>query len=552
MASELGTRVETWGGQVRFALVYPNSYYIGMSNLGFQSIYALLNQQPGIHCERFFWLNKPESDCPYSFETGHPVQDFQVLAFSVSYELDFINILSFLTHARIPHQRNQRHRKDPLVLLGGAAVSINPESLADCADLVVLGEGENVVGQLAEVAMNSTHQRRFKENFLEGTRNIDGVYQPRGYSFDYEGNSVRYCRAEKDYPEVIIPAVVENVDDCFTHSHLLSDHTEFKNHFLMEVSRGCSRRCRFCYGGWGTGTFRCRSLDVLKKYVMTGRNLFEQRRRQGTFGLISAAFSEVPAIVDLMDYILHNDGRFSLSSLPLRFLRPEIIERLSTSGVSSVTLAPEAGTEKLRKIIRKEWHDDLFFSNLSLLWDAQITRLKLYFLIGLPGETDSDIHAIGEFVKEIVRLKEARPKKVRQAISIHISVNAFIPKPRTPFQWFPMAPEETLRRRFNLLQQDLRKYQRVILSTDSFRWARIQALISRGDRRVFPLLQSLAGKDISLRSALTGQYKKMTERTMLTIPFNAVLPWDHLTAKRHKDIVINNVKSLNVNQTDNP
>lgn len=523
LAAEAGAIHKPGRGRIRIALLYPNRYAVGMSNLGFQTVYRLLNAFEDVVCERAFL---PEEDDPLdaplrTLESGHPVAAAEVVAFSLSFESDALNLLALLAQAGLPLRAADRDASHPLVVCGGIACSLNPEAIAPFIDAFLLGEAECTVPAFVE-ALRAEKERRPLLRRL--ARSVPGAYVPSFYRVihDPAGPIARREPLEAGVPERIgypLPATLTNHT---TASAILTPHTTFGRTVLLETGRGCSRGCRFCSAGFIYRPPRMQSEENLVRAVSAAARVVPQ------VGLVGAAVSDHPALDALCRRFAPCGVRFSFSSLRADTLSPERLAALRASGVKTATLAPEAGSERLRRVIRKGLSEEQILSAAGDLVAAGIPHLKLYFMVGLPTETREDAAAIVELVKR-VRHAFLRASRGRGAIgTLTVSVNSFVPKPVTPFQWAPMAETAELKTRIGLLKRELRRIPNVRVHADVPRWAYLQALLARGDRRVGELLQRVhaAGGNwnaVLRQSLLNPDWFVLRER-----PPEEILPWDFI------------------------
>lgn len=452
-----------------------------MSSLGFQAVYRLFNEQPDVVCERAFLPDREElaayeksGETLVSLESERPLSEFDVVAFSVSFEPDFINIPRILRLARIPEPAVGRTAADPLLLAGGAAFFINPEPVAELFDLIAIGEGEALVPPLAALLVE--HRDAARAELLAVAAELPGCYVP---TLPLKQPVQRVCA-----PEAALP----------THSEVLTEGTEFGSMYLVEVSRGCPRGCRFCVAGFVFQPFRQQPLELLKEVCVRG---LQQR---GTIGLVGAAVSDHQHIEELCRFIVEQGGSPSLSSLRIDRLTPGLLELLAKAGHKTISLAPEGGSQRMRDMIRKNLTAEQILTAAEAVARAGILNLKLYFIIGLPGETDEDL-------QELIRLTAAlRERVVEQARShkrlgeITLSVNPFIPKPSTPLQWAGMCPLTELKRKVSLLEKGLRPLANVRLKVEELQGAVLQTLLSRGGRELLPLIMQMS-QGLNLRKA---------------------------------------------------
>ncbi len=479
------------GGQLSVCLVSPSRYRTGMSSLGFQTIYALLSESAEIRCERAFLPERDEleeyhrSGTPLlSLESQRPLGDFDLIAFSTSFEPDYLNIPIILNLSRLPLYSADRCGSHPLVIAGGAAFFINPEPVADFFDAICIGEGEDIIPNLITALLSPDLTGR--TGLLAALSRIPGIYVPSLYQPQYDGDRLlRYDAA----PEAPLP--VSRISACLeqhppSSSQILTEDTEFGDMFLVEVSRGCPRGCRFCSSGFIYGTFRQQPYDHLVELVDKG---LEYRNK---VGLVGAAVSDYADIGRLSRYIVDKGAKVSVSSLRIDRIDNDMLEALLASGHKTISLAPEGGSQRLRDLIRKNLTEGQILDACEMLISRDILNLKLYVIIGLPTETEEDLN-------ELIRLVEAIRERVieqgrlnKRLGEITLSVNPFIPKPFTPFQWCGMEPTPSLERKAKLLESRLRPLSNVKFKIESLRESYLQALLSRGDRRLAPLLAAMA------------------------------------------------------------
>ena len=497
LSRERGTIRKDPGGRLRVALAYPNSYSLGMSNLGFQTLYRLFNEIPWCVCERVFLLPKAElaGKKLTSFETATPLSDFDLVAFSLPFEEDYPNIVRMLELSGIEPLASERSAADregagPLVMAGGCAVTLNPEPIADFMDLFFIGEAEAAIGPLMDVLKDLIGRSNDKETLLKTLSTLEGVYVPGFYDFAFEGAVVKGISVKAGAPSQVKRVVADVSATPVPRSVVLSPDTEFADTTLIEVERGCPRGCRFCSAGFMYLPPRWRDLGDLKDAVT--RALEEAKGfgrapwhpSHAKVGLIGAAVSEYPYIKELLRFVLESGAKATLSSLRADFIDAELLTLLKEAGLRTLTLAPEAGSERLRRVVNKDIPDDVLMEAAALSTEAGFKRLKLYFMVGLPSETDSDVLAIADLAKRIG--KELRGGR------LSLSVNPFIPKPVTPFQFHPFERIEIIERRYGILKDALKGTGGVELRTYPVSAALVQALVSRGDRRLSILIREAA------------------------------------------------------------
>lgn len=487
LEKERGTVLKPWGGRISICLIYPNSYHVGMSNLGFQTLYSLLNAEEDIVCERVFLPEKEDieehrrSDTPlFSLESQRPISDFDLLAFSISFENDYLNILSILELGRIPLLSQNRGEGYPLVIGGGVSVFLNPEPISPFLDLFILGEAEEVVGEFLEVFRKWRLKRGgTKEDLLRDLSKVEGVYIPKLYQVIYrEDGKIEAMIPEPGVPPKVRRRWVREIDQFPTRSVLISPDTEFKEMVLVEVNRGCPRGCRFCAAYSAYYPFRNRSLTVLESLIQDA--LLDGRR----IGLTGTALSDHPQLISLCQSILSKQGEISTSSLRVDAIHPSLIQCLKEAQGRTLSIAPEAGSERLRKILGKDYTEEEILRAVDILVENGIFQIKNYFLIGIPSETDEDVKEILNLAKKIRHHIVSKRKGQESRWRLVLSIHPFIPKPGTPFQWAPMERVSELKRKLKIAQKGVESERGMKVIHDLPKWAFIQALLSRGDRRV--------------------------------------------------------------------
>jgi len=492
LAREEGPVVREWGARFPIALVFPQVYPVAMSNLGFQVIYRLLNDTPELHCERAF-LPDPltmeehrRTRTPIlSLESQRPLRDFAVVAFSLSFEADYPNVLKILELSGIPLTSAARTPQDPLVVAGGVAAFLNPEPLAAVMDAFFLGEGEVGGVDFFRFLADAGGKAARAELLRELGRRIPGAYVPAGYTPVYgpDGTLAEMVPQAGLPPRIPVPHAADLAcRPCV--SEILTPESEWGDMFLVELGRGCSRGCRFCAAGFVYRPPRERPLAALLPELEQGV------ARRGKVGLLAAAVSDHPEIKEICRKVLQLQGELSISSLRADSADAELFELLARGGVKTVTLAPEAGSERLRRVLNKHLPEETLAQAVEAAAGAGLPNLRLYFMVGLPTETLEDVREIGRLVKYLrhraVKALKGRPP-FRQ---ITLSLSSFVPKPWTPFQWVSMLPVAELKRRLKLVRQELAGVKEVRVHTDLPKWAYLQGLLARGDRRVGEMLLS--------------------------------------------------------------
>jgi radical SAM superfamily enzyme YgiQ (UPF0313 family) len=527
LAKEVGYVKKPHGGRLRVALAFPNTYWVGMSNLGFQTIYRLFNAEPDIVCERFFLPPKQElaelsaARAPLlTLESQTPVGEFDVVAFSVSFEWDYVNVLTLLRLAGLPAYAAERSTRHPLVVIGGAVTFVNPEPLAPFADVIAAGEGEVLVPGLRRAISAATD----RADLLRLLATERGFYVPSLYDphYDADGTLTGYTvRPGVDAPLPVRKAalkVTDAVDPPAT--GIFTPDTEFGSRFLVEVVRGCANLCRFCWAGYNYLPVRAFPADRILQLAR------EARTHSSRVGLVSIALCDHPEIERILANLLEMGYAISPASLRLDDLTESIVRVLHESGERTITIAPETGSDRLRRVINKTVTNDEILDRAELIFANGIENLKLYYMLGLPTETDDDLMAIRELTLQIRErmLKYARPKG--QLGRIIASVNPLIPKPGTAFQWLPMEDPATVDRKIKRLRHLTAGIDNVFFNIKSERHSYYQALLSLGDRRVAPAIAAAERNGQNWRAAVAeagidGDFYIFRDRTR-----DAMLPWD--------------------------
>jgi radical SAM superfamily enzyme YgiQ (UPF0313 family) len=512
------------GGDLSICLVYPNAYRTGMGSLGFQTIYGLLKECSGMQCERGFLPDRDDLEeyrrsgsTLLSLESQRPLADFDIIAFSTSFEPDYLNIPVILSLAGIPLYAADRTQSNPLVIAGGAAFFINPEPVAELLDAICIGEGEQIIPGLLD-ALLSPLQDETRHALLSALAAVPGIYVPSRYHPDYHQGQLNGCTVDGGAPYPVTRASACLAQHRPSSSQILSDGFEFGDMFLMEVSRGCPRGCRFCSSGFIYGTFRQQPFEHLTTLVDSGLH------HRSKFGLVGAAVSDYADIGRLCRYIVDKGANVSVSSLRIDRIDADMLDALIASGHKTVSLAPEGGSQRLRDLIRKNLTEAQIVAACEMLISRDILNLKLYVIIGLPTETDADLDELVRLVSVIRERVIERARANKRLGEITLSVNPFIPKPFTPFQWCGMEPLSSLERKVKLLENRLRPLSNVRLKVESLRESYLQALLSRGDRRLAPLLVAMS-EGANLKKAAKSCGINTDWYVQRTIAVDDYLPW---------------------------
>jgi radical SAM superfamily enzyme YgiQ (UPF0313 family) len=480
-----------------------------MANLGFQFLYHYLNSLPRFSAERFFLPDRTSCDVAslrglVSEESGRPLRDFRLIAFSIPFENDYPAVPAILGSAGIPPLQEDRGRDDPVVIAGGVAVSINPEPLSAFMDLIHIGELDDepdhdrpvFFERAADLLESSRQVLGDRKEFLKHFRNIPSVYVPSAYRFEVRQDGlIESVQPGDGFPAVVPAGKRRSKDASVPVSVLFSPDTEFGDSLLVETNRGCSRGCRFCAAGWTHFPVRYRLFERFKGPVDAALDAGR------TVGLIGSDLAGHPELEEILAYIVKKGGRFSLSSIRPEGLSPAVIELMAANGQKTATLAPEVASARLKQLIGKGIPAERFYELVERLVAGGIPNIRLYFMIGLPGETDADAQQISAFVLRCREIFVDASRPMRRIGRIGVQVNPFVPKPWTPFQWAAMSAPADLQRRMELLRRTLKKASNVTLRAESVKQARLQACLSRGDRRLATALMKTAERGRSWVSA---------------------------------------------------
>lgn len=484
---EQGYRVFPPGARSRFALVYPNSYHVGMSNLGIHIIYDILNCRRDTACERFFLPDKKtmaehlRTRTPLlSMETQTPLANFPVIGFSISFEMDYFHVLDILSVGRVPLLAKERRESDPLVIAGGPCATFNPEPLAIFFDAFIIGEGEETIQRFMDAFYAAQAAGCSRGECLRALAKVPGVYVPSLYTPAYgNGGEVTKIAPDAAAPPKVSRQWLRDLDAYPAHTVIVTADTEL-DLYLVETARGCGRHCRFCMAGYCFRRPRNRSRRVLQEEFAAARQ-YNKR-----IGLMGAAISDYPDIDGLCSDILAAGLSFSVASFRVDSVTPVFMDALIKSGMKTLTMAPEAGSERMRAIINKGITEADLWRVLDMGIAAGLRHYRLYLMIGLPGETREDIEAIIDLA---CRLKDYLENKGSKG-TLTLSVNPFVPKPFTPFQWLPMMAKENLEAAIKQLRQSFKQRKGIELLIEPLKGAYVQGILARGDRRLGMVLKA--------------------------------------------------------------
>ena len=527
LSQEVGYVRKPHGGRLRVALAFPNTYFVGMSNLGFQTVYTLFNREDGIVCERVFLPPKSEvvsqlasGEPLVTLESQTPVRDFDIVAFSVSFEWDYTNVVTMLRLAGMPTRADARTHHDPLVMIGGAVTFVNPEPLAPFADVIAAGEGEALIPPLVGAFKSATD----RDDLLRRLVTARGYYVPSFYDVHYAGNGTIERVAPRDgtgAPAVVTKAALkttEAIDPPAT--RIFTPETEFGSRFLVEVVRGCANLCRFCWAGYNYLPVRPFPKERILELAREARPFSDRA------GLVSIALCDHPEIEDILTQLVEMGYGISPASLRLDDITPTILDLLRASGERTVTIAPETGSDRLRRVVNKTITNDEILRAGEMIFASGMENLKLYFMIGIPTETDADLDAIRDVTLQLRDIMMTHARKRGRVGRIVGSVNPLVPKPGTAYQWLPMENDVSIERKIRRVRSLMANVDNVYFSIKSERHSFYQALLSLGDRRVAPAIEAAERNGGNWRAAVAETGVDADFFVFRDRSGDAVLPWD--------------------------
>ena len=550
---------------LRFAFCFPDTYEIGMSHLGMKILYSLTNSRENYWCERVFAPDVDfeelmrKNDIPlYGLESLEPIKDFDFIGFTIQYEMCYTNILNMLDLAGVPVKACDRTALAPIVVAGGPCVC-NPEPLVDFIDIFIIGEGEEVNLELMDLYAEMKKKGASKQEFLEAAAEIDGIYVPSLYDVSYnEDGTVKTFTPNNAYAKPVVrKRIIKDFDKVFYPDSFVVPYSEIgHDRAIVEVLRGCIRGCRFCQAGYIYRPFREKTTGTICKET---KSLCESTGYEevSLSSLSTSDFSDIEnMLVKLSDYTEEEKINLSLPSMRIDRFSKELMEQIQKVRKSGLTFAPEAGTQRLRDVINKNITEEEIFRACKLAFDGGYTSVKLYFMLGLPTETDDDIRGIADLAERIVDFYYENPNRPKgKNIQISISCATFVPKPFTPFEFEPQASEEEIKHKQEVLLSSVRSRKRINVSWSKYRVSVLEAVLAKGDRRLCNVIYDAWNSGCKFDSwdehYRYDLWKRALEKNGLDTDFYAcrkreydeLFPWDHLDYYVSKEFLVRENKT---------
>lgn len=550
---------------LRFAFCFPDTYEIGMSHLGMKILYSLTNSRENYWCERVFAPDVDfeelmrKNDIPlYGLESLEPIKDFDFIGFTIQYEMCYTNILNMLDLAGVPVKAYDRTALAPIVVAGGPCVC-NPEPLVDFIDIFIIGEGEEVNLELMDLYAEMKKKGASKQEFLEAAAEIDGIYVPSLYDVSYneDGTVKTFTPNNAHAKPVVRKRIIKNFDKVFYPDSFVVPYSEIvHDRAIVEVLRGCIRGCRFCQAGYIYRPFREKTTGTICKET---KSLCESTGYEevSLSSLSTSDFSDIEnMLVKLSDYTEEEKINLSLPSMRIDRFSKELMEQIQKVRKSGLTFAPEAGTQRLRDVINKNITEEEIFRACKLAFDGGYTSVKLYFMLGLPTETDDDIRGIADLAERIVDFYYENPNRPKgKNIQISISCATFVPKPFTPFEFESQASEEEIKHKQEVLLSSVRSRKRINVSWSKYRVSVLEAVLAKGDRRLCNVIYDAWNSGCKFDSwdehYRYDLWKRALEKNGLDTDFYAcrkreydeLFPWDHLDYYVSKEFLVRENKT---------
>ncbi len=550
---------------LRFAFCFPDTYEIGMSHLGMKILYSLTNSRENYWCERVFAPDVDfeelmrKNDIPlYGLESLEPIKDFDFIGFTIQYEMCYTNILNMLDLAGVPVKACDRTALAPIVVAGGPCVC-NPEPLVDFIDIFIIGEGEEVNLELMDLYAEMKKKGASKQEFLEAAAEIDGIYVPSLYDVSYneDGTAKTFTPNNAHAKPVVRKRIIKDFDKVFYPDSFVVPYSEIvHDRAIVEVLRGCIRGCRFCQAGYIYRPFREKTTGTICKET---KSLCESTGYEevSLSSLSTSDFSDIEnMLVKLSDYTEEEKINLSLPSMRIDRFSKELMEQIQKVRKSGLTFAPEAGTQRLRDVINKNITEEEIFRACKLAFDGGYTSVKLYFMLGLPTETDDDIRGIADLAERIVDFYYENPNRPKgKNIQISISCATFVPKPFTPFEFEPQASEEEIKHKQEVLLSSVRSRKRINVSWSKYRVSVLEAVLAKGDRRLCNVIYDAWNSGCKFDSwdehYRYDLWKRALEKNGLDTDFYAcrkreydeLFPWDHLDYYVSKEFLVRENKT---------
>lgn len=550
---------------LRFAFCFPDTYEIGMSHLGMKILYSLTNSRENYWCERVFAPDVDfeelmrKNDIPlYGLESLEPIKDFDFIGFTIQYEMCYTNILNMLDLAGVPVKACDRTALAPIVVAGGPCVC-NPEPLVDFIDIFIIGEGEEVNLELMDLYAEMKKKGASKQEFLEAAAEIDGIYVPSLYDVSYneDGTVKTFTPNNAHAKPVVRKRIIKDFDKVFYPDSFVVPYSEIvHDRAIVEVLRGCIRGCRFCQAGYIYRPFREKTTGTICKET---KSLCESTGYEevSLSSLSTSDFSDIEnMLVKLSDYTEEEKINLSLPSMRIDRFSKELMEQIQKVRKSGLTFAPEAGTQRLRDVINKNITEEEIFRACKLAFDGGYTSVKLYFMLGLPTETDDDIRGIADLAERIVDFYYENPNRPKgKNIQISISCATFVPKPFTPFEFEPQASEEEIKHKQEVLLSSVHSRKRINVSWSKYRVSVLEAVLAKGDRRLCNVIYDAWNSGCKFDSwdehYRYDLWKRALEKNGLDTDFYAcrkreydeLFPWDHLDYYVSKEFLVRENKT---------